>query len=194
MPCQPIESQVGRVAIVTDSVEREALEGLDLYAGKEAFEVSTSSKFLYDGTGWICMYEPLQAYTSWATSGLTVGSGVKAGWTQRHDGWCRTIFQFTAAADSEFSGNLLLDLRYAAKSGNPNLGIWTGGFIDAAGSANRYQVLIDAVDSNTIEMAALLTSGTNGSLSHVTASNPMNMDTGDLLYVSGDYPMVDAYQ
>ena len=71
MTCgQYAESAAGRILVVTSSTRP---TGTARYVGQRIFESDTGRELLYDGVGWLVMYEPAQTWTV-TTAGATGGS------------------------------------------------------------------------------------------------------------------------
>lgn len=74
------------------------------WVGQTIYETDTSRVLFWDGTGWIILYEPPQAWTPTFT-GLTLGSGTTSATYQRANG--KVILQgtFTYGAGSAIGSN-----------------------------------------------------------------------------------------
>lgn len=88
--------------------------GASLYPGLRAFAVAELTEYLYDGTGWIVMAEPPQAWTPTWTQGATISKTVTGAYYQRSDGRCRGWFDLAATSGGTAANVIICSVPKAA--------------------------------------------------------------------------------
>ena len=186
MSCgQYTESAAGRIRVVTSGTRP---TGVDRYVGQRIFESDTGRELLYDGSGWIIMYEPLQAFVP-VFLNTTTGNGTKAGVYQRRGGWCDFQAYFVLGTTSAVSGSVQLTLPFAGSV------IRFGQFSVSLTDTSAGQVFTGQSNSdptNTTIYSAVV-SGSNIGVSFLGATSPFTWANGDAIEVSGSYPMSNRY-
>ena len=92
----------------------EAIKPATPNAGFRYFATDTKREWLYDGTGWIVMGEPLQTYTP-STTNTTLGTGgTSTGSYHRNDGWCDVTMHLGFGTGGTFTGQPTIGLPNAS--------------------------------------------------------------------------------
>lgn len=164
--------------------------GADVYEGLHIWETNTDRWMMYDGTGWIIMSEPVVSFSAFTMTGITVGNGTKSGNYHRSDGWCDFVCQFQLGTTSAVTGDVVLTLPVQAAA-NPNSSLFRAYFLDSG--AAELPAMIAAASTTTIAIRAINTAGTYATQATCSATVPMTWATGDIIYISGRYPMTTRY-
>lgn len=90
--------------------------GSSLYPGLVAFAVAELTEYLYDGTGWIVMREPPQAWTPTWTQGATIAKTVTGAYYQRSGGRCRGWFDLAATSGGTAASQIICSVPKAASA------------------------------------------------------------------------------
>lgn len=188
MSCgQYTESAAGRIKVVTSGTRP---TGVDRYVGQRIFESDTGRELLYDGTGWIIMAEPEQAWNPTFASGVTVGNGV---WsltgTHRRDGRIDICGHFTLGTTSAVTGPIVLNLPVTAARAPDareisGLAAISGGFYDLATGGGS---------TIAITLFAWAASGSYTSLTSTSSTVPATWGTGSAFTIRGSFPMATRY-
>lgn len=154
------------------------------------FSIDTKRDWLYDGTGWIIMGEPPQAWTA-AWANITLGTGGTAnGITHRSDGYVDISNTLILGSSGFVMGaNPVLTLPFAAASLRPNqlqinlddgTALYPG--INQAGSGGT-----------TTTIYAVRSDQANSTYNTINATTPFAWGAGDGIEVIGRYQMVSRY-
>jgi hypothetical protein len=82
--CSPfVDNNSGKVLAVTSATRP---TGANLYEGRVIYETDTDRLLMYEGTAWIILDEPWQAFTPTWTN-LTIGNAVQSFFYRRADGY-----------------------------------------------------------------------------------------------------------
>lgn len=157
-------------------------------AGTYIYETDTFRTLMSDGTGWVIMNEPAQAFNAFTISGVTVGSPVKVGSYHRSDGYCDFEYTFTLGAGSGVTGEIILTLPVA---GILEMGNIVGTFIDPG--VNYYPGVIIWSSTSTITLRATNASGTYASSTVASSIIPFTWASGDIISLRGRYRMSTRY-
>jgi hypothetical protein len=167
-----------------------------LTSGLHYFATDTGREFVCDGTGWICLYEPLQTYAP-ATTNISFGASTTIGGKYvRRAGRCigKILFYMGASGTAAVMGTGPLlgvpfppatDLGFNDSDGGNSVMIY-----DATGPrfyGTTYQ------SGSNLGIQAFTVSGTAVIGSTVTASVPMVWAFGDYMFVKFDYLMNTPY-
>lgn len=164
--------------------------GEALYPGLRIFESDTGRELMHDGTGWVIMSEPAQAWTP-TTAGLTVTSGTWSAFYHRSDGWCDWEAVFTFGASSAVTADVLLTLPVARSSLTPPGSVHVG-FYDTAGGQYPGMGGYTAV-TTSVWLRAVNTAGTYAVAAALSATVPFTWGTGDILAANGRHRMATRY-
>lgn len=191
MACPPNYPQVGIILPVT-SVTRPV--GNDRYSGQRIFEADTGRELMYDGTGWVIMSEPLQAYNNWAASGITLGNGTKLGSYHRSHGWIDVYLEFVMGTTSAITGEIdvtlpigISPLTFSAPQGRFACGMWDNGGSEYVGTTSYTGT------GTTVRCRAVNTAGTFAVSQSASATVPFTWGVSDTLIVVARYPMLSRY-
>lgn len=164
-------------------------------AGMLAFLTTPRQLTMYDGTGWIIMDEPAQAYTP-VFAGVTVGNGVRTGSYYRVGGRCYFTTRFVLGTTSAVAGPVTVET--PTLRGDIPAGTITGAAWDAS-LLLSYSLLgireVSHVSDKAVRLFPVATSGSYAGIAGWGASIPFGAAwaTGDELEVSGWYPMRTRY-
>ena len=181
------ESDSGRIKVVTSATRP---TGASRYIGQHIYETDTDRRLYFDGTGWVVLSEPEQAWSPSFALGVTVGNGA---WTlaglQRADGRMSFAGTFTLGSTSAVTGAIVLYLPVEAKRPPDardvsGLAAISGGFYDLAGAGGNVIA---------VTFFALAAGGTYTSIAETSATVPASWTTGSTLTVRGTYAMASRY-
>lgn len=162
--------------------------GAARYTGALVMQVDTQQVKLWDGTGWVIMSEPSQAWTPAWHAGVTVGNGT---WQNasyhRSDGYCDFQGTFVMGTTTVVTGQYQLNLPVAAFETSAGQ-IWA----EAGLSGTFYMLWAGLIGTTFVAFNALVIGtyvsdvGTSASIPHATAA-------GDAFRVAGRYRMSTRY-
>lgn len=95
-----VEPGQGRIAAVTSGTRP---TGVFVWEGRWIWETDTDRTCVYDGTGWVVVNEPAQAYTPLFTN-LTLGNGTLIANYKREDGFCDIEFALAFGTTTTVTG------------------------------------------------------------------------------------------
>ena len=182
------ESDSGRIKVVTSATRP---TGASRYIGQHIYETDTDRRRYFDGTGWIILSEPFNAWnTSASWSGITGGSPTYIGGYHRSDGWCdfRATLIFGGAPLSIAGFAIVLPFTPGYIAGD-QLSVQ---FHDNAGTF--YRGYNAPSISAAVGISALLASGTYVTQAGaVSTTLPFTFGVGDSVEVSGRFRMNSRY-
>lgn len=154
-------------------------------SGMMAWLSTPTQLTMYDGTGWMVMWEPPTSYTPSTWTGITLGNGTLTGSYSRSGGrcWMKQVFTLGSTSAVNYGGSVAITLPFAGTVVDGELG---GLLYDASGArAPAHNV------STTLKM--LTTSGSWGTSSDIWSDRPWTWATGDTMTVVGSYAMTSRY-
>lgn len=164
--------------------------GGNLYEGVIITETDTDRVLYYDGTGWICLMEPVQTYTPTLTN-ATLGNGTITGIYHRSDGYCDFRVTFTLGSTSTMGTDPAVSLPVATNLIAENeLAIEA---LDVSPVVRYPGHHLAVAGGGTTVTAQALGAGANVFATSITATVPMTWATGDVLYVGGRFRMNTRY-
>lgn len=189
MSCgQYTESAVGRISVVTSSTRP---TGANRYVGQRIYETDTNRELLYDGTGWVIMYEPPQTWAV-ATTGITGGSIATTGSTyQRSGGTCRIEGRLSWGATPSGVTNPVITLPFAVAflAGNQ----LSFAMYDNAGTSYEGMHAGAVAASSSVALYAADGSVARVANTAITTSSPFSVGSGDVWELTGGFRMNSIY-
>ncbi len=177
---------LGGCAVVTSTTRP---TGVSLYAGLNIFETDTFRRLEYDGTGWVIMSEPRQAWTP--TASWTVGNGTWVAGFRRDDGYCSFDAVFTFGTTSSIAGTAIGGLPVAAAA-LPGAAI-NCGFEDTGTDFTTGVSAPVAAAANTVTLRVIDTNLQYARFANTSGTIPHTWTTGDKIHWSGRFPMNTRY-
>ena len=155
--------------------------------GQRIFEIDTGRELMWDQTGWVIMFEPIQAYTP-TTTNLTLGNGTLTGWYKRSDGFCDFGLNFALGSTSAVGAGPTFTLPVAASAVNfvvvSDVTFFHSGLAKGVGVYNS--------GSPTIITPAYISSLT-ATATLLGAAAPFAWVTGDAISITGRFRMGTRY-
>jgi hypothetical protein len=165
-----------------------------LYAGLRVYESDTKRELRYDGTGFIVMSEPQQAWTPTWASGLTVGAGTYSwGYYQRSDGWIDVSFRLVFAGAAITASGPTFNLPVAPHSITFAQADVT--YFDASAGQGYHGVIGSSGHdlSTLMQLYYWVLSGTFENLGVVSATAPFTWAVSDCIDFNIRYRMTTPY-
>lgn len=151
--------------------------------------LTNGTVFVYDGTGWVRMAEPLQTYTP-TLNGVTATTGTLTATYHRSDGWCDVFVKFVLGASSAITGDVNFLLPIAAAN-SITTGMFNCGILDSG--VSEYPGMSGGTSTTTVYIRAILASGTYASYVPLSSTIPMTWGASDAFFLYGRYQMVTRY-
>jgi hypothetical protein len=154
------------------------------------YETDTDRTLIYDGTGWIIMSEPSQAFTP-PVANLTAGDGVWTAHYHRSDGWIDIEAHFQFGTTSAIAGDLILGLPIASATVTPDL--WTVSFVDTSAGQTFVGQAETTGAFNSVFLRAIAT-GTGFAIGGALGpAAPFAWAPTDRIVIAGRYRMTTRY-
>lgn len=170
------------VIVCTSGTRPTAQEGMTIY------ETDTDRVQVYDGTGWIKLYEPAQSWTPTVTNLTTTSGTWTAGYT-RSGGWLDYWGKFVFGASSAIAGALTLTLPV-----NASVAILGQHFVRVVDSGTaQYEGTGRNASTSAVDLQVLDASVTNLRATPISSTVPMTWTTSDELHISGRYRLTTLY-
>lgn len=168
---------------------------VDLPAGADGmmfWDTTLNTLFAHDGTGWIYMAEPAQAWIpSWTN--VTVGNGTVDAWYRRSDGWCDCYLQFVLGSTSSITGAITISPPTNMHSAFSIVGEGHTWIRDTSAATNYPALLIGASTSAVTVYTYNAAAAGSATTTATAGGSPMTWATGDTLYVGFRYRMASRY-
>lgn len=169
------------------AAERAALAGADKFTGLRVFESDTFREYEWDGTGWVVMSEPVNAYNAAALTNFGAISA-QSGYYHRSDGFC-DYAQFVTL-NAVLSGLAGIALPIAAASTDEGIN-FRGKIIDTG--TNEYPVSIRLGTTSRADFYVQNAAGTYLVDTATTGAIPVALGAGDRVLLAGRYRMTTRY-
>lgn len=160
--------------------------GAALYEGLEIWETDTDRLLTYDGSGWVIMSEPWQAYTPTLSQVSSIGISVSVSEYQRCNGICTWRGRIGATAAGTSGTNVTLSL---PAGGTTEIGVPVGsGFVYDLSATRRYVCAVEAASTTTMAF------GSDEVATNYWGSTPsIGVASGDLFGWTVQFRMASRY-
>lgn len=152
-------------------------------------ETDTDRILMYDGTGWIILYEPPQSWTPTYTN-VTTTTGTHDAYYQRSNGMCKFRATFTLGASSAVTGAIIITAPITALATADFHGMPVQ-FTDA--TVNNYPGIAIGTATTTFRLDAINAAGTYAVQTASSGTIPFTWGSGDYWTVTGAYRMTTLY-
>ena len=183
------ESDSGRLKVVTSTTRP---TGASRYIGQHIYETDTDRRLYFDGTGWIILSEPAQAYTP-TLSGVTVGTGgIVTGSYHRSDGFVDfNAYVYLGSSGFSVASAPVIGLPFAYSSGR-EFEVLTCLLYDNS-TGGRYQAWVNANSTTTVAITCINTAGSYAIYAAITSTTPFTWAANDAIVLAGRYRMGSRY-